>query len=203
MRFTKSLTMMAAALLITVSCYAKDKMQPLAIGAAAPATDAPVAPLEGDSTTLADIAGEGGLLVIFSCNTCPWVIKWQDRYNEIAAAAKAQGVGVVYLNSNEGQRAKDDSVAAMKAHAEKFGYDFTYAVDKDHVIADAFGATKTPDVFLFDKDLKLVYRGAIDDSANDKGAVKAAYLADALAALKAGTAVPVATTASLGCSIKR
>ena len=81
------------------------------------------------------------------------------------------------VNSNEAKREGDDSLEEMKKHAKEQGYfDFAYVVDENHVLADAFGATKTPDVFLFGADMKLVYKGAIDDNSKDKNAVEEPYL---------------------------
>lgn len=176
---------------------------PLEIGTAAPKTETIVTTVEGKEVALKDLAGEKGLLVIFSCNTCPFVIKWQDRYNGIAAMAKENGIGIVYLNSNEGQRAGVDSLAAMQKHATDNKYAFPYAVDANHVIADAFGATRTPDVFLFDKEMKLVYRGAIDNKADDATKVTEPYLSNAITSMVKGEKVAIATTASVGCGIKR
>lgn len=196
------LPLLAALLALTTAAYAAP-IAPIEIGAAAPKTDVKVTAIDGSTKTLAELAGEGGLLVIFSCNTCPWVIKWQDRYNELAQMAAENKIGIVILNPNEKAREQGDGMDDMKAHAEKYGYAFTYALDKDHEIADAFGATRTPDVFLFNSEMKLVYRGAIDDNANDKDAVKEPYLKNAIAAVSTGKEVATPTTKSVGCGIKR
>lgn len=176
----------------------------LQIGDKAPKTDLKLKNIDGKMTTLADLNKENGLCVIYSCNTCPWVVAWEDRYNQLYKECDELGVGFVLVNSNEAKREGDDSMAAMQAHAEEQGYlDFPYLVDKNHQLADAFGATKTPDVFLFDADMKLVYKGAIDDNSKDKNAVEEAYLANAIKALSKGKKIDPAETKALGCSIKR
>ena len=176
----------------------------LEIGAKAPKTDLQLTNIDGKLVTLAELSKENGLCVIYSCNTCPWVIAWEDRYNEIYEQCNKDGIGFVLVNSNEAKRNGDDSMDEMKKHADEKGYaDFAYVIDKDHVLADAFGATKTPDVFLFNGDMELVYKGAIDDNSKDKSSVSEPYLINAVQALAKGNKIDPATTKALGCSIKR
>ena len=176
---------------------------PLAIGAEAPLTDVELVGIDGETYTLGTHAGESGLLVMFTCNTCPYVHAWEDRYNAIAAQAEALGVGFIALNPNEKLRGDSESMAAMRARAEEMGYAFPYVVDADHRLADAFGATRTPEMFLFDDAMRLVYHGAIDDNAQDASAVQANYMMDALHALADGHTIDPAETRSVGCTIKR
>jgi len=175
----------------------------LAIGSKAPKTDLAVKDVSGKMVTLAQAAGDNGLLVIFSCNTCPWVKAWEGRYDGLAKAAKKQGIGMIALNPNEAYRSRGDSFDDMKAQAAEHKYAFPYALDKDHVLADAFGATRTPDVFLFDKNLTLVYQGAIDDNARHPESVEKHFLIDAMRAMIAGKDIQPETTKSIGCTIKR
>lgn len=176
----------------------------LEIGAKAPKTDLSLTNIDGKSVTLNELKKENGLCVIYSCNTCPWVIAWEDRYNEIYKQCEADGIGFVLVNSNEAKRSGDDSLDEMKKHAGEKGYEsFAYVVDKNHELADAFGATKTPDVFLFNGDMELVYKGAIDDNSKDKSSVSEPYLINAVKALSKGEQIDPATTKALGCSIKR
>ncbi len=174
----------------------------LELGSEIPLADIKMLDISGQELSLNDIKGENGLLVIFSCNTCPWVIRWQDRYVEIANEYKDKGVGIVAINSNEAYRANDDSFEAMKEHALNNGYNFYYTVDKESKLALEFGATRTPHVFLFNGEEKLVFRGAIDDDAKNADNVEDHYLKDALNAMLAGNEIKLASTKALGCSIK-
>lgn len=176
---------------------------PLRIGDKAPETDRVVVDTSERNTTLSSVADNNGLLVIFSCNTCPWVAKWEDRYNEIASLAAQNDVGMIALNPNERARDRGESMADMKRRAQKQGYNFIYALDKDHKIADAFGATRTPEVFLFDGNLQLVYHGAIDDNADDYNDVNSRYLEEAILDIVSGDEIQNPKTQIQGCSIKR
>lgn len=146
---------------------------------------------------------KNGLALIFSCNTCPFVLKWEGRYNGLKELADKNGVGMVLLNSNYGNRDGVDSYEAMKKHAKKQGYTVPYLVDENSLLANAYGAQTTPHVFLFDKDFNLVYKGAIDDNYDDASAVKKAYLKTAIENLSAGKKIAETETKPIGCSIKR
>lgn len=175
----------------------------LPIGAQMPKTDVKLKDISGKEVTLKNAMKENGLLVMFSCNTCPYVIKNQSRTNEICKYALGKNVGVVVLNSNEGQRDGSDSYAEMKDYAKEQGYNWTYAVDKNHEIADAFGATRTPECYLFDKSGKLVYHGAIDDNPADVSKVSRGHLKVAIDEATTGKDVSVKESRSVGCGIKR
>lgn len=175
----------------------------LQIGDTAPMQDHKVTDTSGRSLSFSEVAGAKGLLVMFTCNTCPWVSKWEDRFNGMASLAQANEIGMIALNPNERIRNKGESMEDMKRRAQKQNYTFSYALDKDHELADAFGATRTPEIFLFDKDMKLVYHGAIDDNANDAAGVEQSYVRDAISQLSAGNSVRTPETRSLGCTIKR
>jgi peroxiredoxin len=180
------------------------EMDQLNVGDKAPKAEMKMMGIDGKSVSLKDLKKENGICVIFSCNTCPWVVAWEDRYNELYKEFANQGVGFVLVNSNEAKRAGDDSMAKMKEHAKEIGYfNFAYVVDEKSVLADAFGATKTPDVFLFNGNMELVYQGAIDDNSKDKNAVEEPYLKKAVEAMVAGKPVDPSETKALGCSIKR
>ena len=182
----------------------------LAIGAKAPFADAAMSNVDGSMMTLESAAGPNGLLVVFSCNTCPFVVGngtksdgWEGRYNSTNQMAERMGIGMVLVNSNEAKRDNHDSMEAMQERAKAEGYEMPYLLDKAHRIADAFGALKTPHVYLFDKDMMLVYRGSLDDNVSDASAVQDNYIMDAMTSLKRGKACDVAETKAIGCSIKR
>lgn len=202
----KSLSMAAFALLATT---AHDPLPDLALGTTLPAADQKMKEVSGKEASLKELAGRNGLLVIFTCNTCPFVVGsegsagWEGRYPELAAYGQRMGVGVALVNSNEAKRADGDAFADMQARYKEKSYGGNYLLDAGHVVADAFGARTTPHVFLFDKDLKLAYKGAIDDNVGDPAAVKERWLHNAIANMASGAAIDPATTRNTGCSIKR
>jgi thioredoxin-related protein len=175
----------------------------LAIGAKLPKSDLKMSDVGGKSYSLGDLKTAKGLLVIFSCNTCPYVKLSEARIKEYTDFCKANGIGAVIINSNEAQRDGDDSFAEMRKYAADQQLAIPYLTDAKSELADAFGASRTPQCFLFDKNASLFYKGAIDDNVKDAKAVKQSYLKDALNALIKGTAVTPAETKSIGCTIKR
>lgn len=209
----KYLSILAAIVLTTLGIYAfsTNKNEILEIGATAPKADVAMPAVSGSEYSLKDLKNENGLLVVFSCNTCPFVVGnpgknsegWHGRYNEAHQQAKDAGVGMVLLNSNEAFRDDEDSMIKMQNLAKEYGYTMPYVVDENHLVADAFGALTTPHIYLFDKEMKLVYKGAIDDNVNDSSAVEEHYLRDALQNLEAGKKINPNSTRQLGCSIKR
>jgi peroxiredoxin len=176
---------------------------PLKIGDEMPSQDIKMKDVSGKEISLKEAAGENGLLVMFSCNTCPYVVKNQQRTIAICDYAKKMNMGVVVLNSNEGKRDSDDSFDAMKKYYEQQKYNWYYAIDKDNTIADAFGANRTPECFLFDKEAKLVYHGAIDDNPSDADNVTRQHLRKAISQLVHGVDIEVKESKSVGCTIKR
>lgn len=186
-----------------------DPLPDLTIGTALPAAEVKMKDVSGKEYSLKDLAGSKGLLVIFSCNTCPFVVGtedsegWEGRYPELAAYAARHGVGVAFVNSNEAKRDAGDSFADMQQRYKDKKYNGHYLLDAGHVVADAFGARTTPHVFLFNNGLKLAYKGAIDDNVASAAGVKEQWLNKAIDALASGGAIEPATTRNMGCSIKR
>jgi thioredoxin-related protein len=174
----------------------------LPIGAEMPKADVKMKDISGKEVSLKEAKKKNGLLVMFSCNTCPYVIKNQQRTKAIGEYALKNDVGVILINSNEGQRSSDDSFEAMKEYAKGQGYNWYYVVDEKNSLADAFGANRTPENFLFDKNGKLVYHGAIDDNP-EEGSVTRKHLKEALEEMLNGKDVSVKTSRSVGCTIKR
>jgi hypothetical protein len=128
---------------------------------------------------------------------------WQGRYNEIYSICKKNRIGMVLVNSNEAKRDKGDSFTEMQIHSSKNNYDAPYVIDKDNLLADAFGASTTPHVFLLDNQFQLIYKGAIDDNVNSKSEVKENWLKDALTATGKKESISLPETRNSGCSIKR
>jgi hypothetical protein len=189
--------------LLIVSTGLSQQMEELPIGSDAPMTDLSMQTVSGEEITLKQAADENGLVVIFSCNTCPWVERWEDRYPMVFDITEKNKIGMIALNPNEDYRERGDGMQDMVLRAKKMKYEFPYALDKDHKIADAFGATRTPHIYLFDADMKLVYVGAIDDNARDANAVESFFLKDAIEQMVAGEKITQSKTKSLGCTIKR
>jgi peroxiredoxin len=187
---------------IAITSYAQNQT-PISLDAPAPKAELKMKDISGKQITLKDVAGKNGLLVMFSCNTCPYVIKNQERTKAICEYAMKNGFGVVIINSNEDLRDGDDSYESMKTYAKSQGYKWSYVVDKNSEVANAFGATRTPEIFLFNNVNKLVYHGAIDDNPSDAANVKREHLKEALNDLKAGKEISVKESKSVGCSIKR
>jgi thioredoxin-related protein len=177
---------------------------PIEIGTVMPKSDVKLYDVvSGTEISLNDKKGKNGMLVMFSCNTCPFVIANEARIKSAQAEAVQLNIGMVIINSNEAYRDGDDSKDAMKSYAAAQKYTVPYLADNNDELANAYGATRTPETFLFDKDGKLVYRGAIDDSPRDESAVKTKYLSEAMTALAAGKEIVTKTTVSAGCGIKR
>ncbi len=199
----KTTILALATLLATMaSVYAQsaDKLKP---GDDMPAPGVSMRNTDGSTTTLKGAGKENGLLVMFSCNTCPFVVRNEPITKKAMEYATAHHVGMVIINSNEAQRGDADSYAAMQKFAKEQGYTVPYVVDEHSKLADLFGANHTPEIFLFNNKGKLVYKGAMNDNPSDPGGYKRMYIEDAINAMIAGKEVDPKTTKSVGCSIKR
>ncbi len=187
---------------LTGVAVAQKAPAPLALGSKAPKANVAMKNVDGTTITLAKAAGKKGTLVVFTCNHCPFAKAWEERITEIGNAATTAGVGVVAINSNDPAAYPDDDYPSMQERAKKLGLEFPYVVDATSEIAKAFGASKTPEAFLFDAKGKLVYHGTIDDNSRDASAVKQPWLRQAVDAVAAGQRVATAETKALGCGIK-
>ncbi|RTL60350.1 MAG: thioredoxin family protein [Sphingobacteriales bacterium] len=194
----------AAILVVSTTLLSfKIVITPLKIGSLLPDPQHKMKDVSGKEVSFNEAMKPNGLLVMFSCNTCPFVIKHQQKTKEVAAYALKNNIGVILLNANEGQRDDNDSFDEMKNYAKDQGYNWYYAVDKDSKMADAFGASMTPESFLFNKDGKLVYHGAINDRPRDPNNGQKEYLKNAMNEMLNGKEVSVTTYPQLGCGIKR
>lgn len=176
---------------------------PLELGSIIPMSKELMINVSDEKMSLDNNFNENGLLVVFSCNTCPFVVMWEDRYRQLEEMCQINNVGMVYINSNEAKRNGDDSKEAMKNYAKSMGYTFPYLIDQNSAVANAFGAKTTPHIYLFDENKKLVYKGAIDDNFRDISQVKETYLLDAIEQMVSGVDIKIKETNSKGCSIKR
>lgn len=196
--------LMISLLMLPLALLAQKDLPMLPLGSEAPLAERQMKNIDGLDYNLHELKGEKGLLLIFSCNTCPFVLGWEDQYPILAEAGQEMGLGMALVNSNAKNRAKVDSYEAMQAHAKKADYRFPYLVDREHQLADAMGARTTPHVYLFDANLNLVYRGSINDKYERKDkTAQQHYLLDAMRQLKAGSPVSPDDTREIGCSIKR
>ena len=159
--------------------------------------------IDGDFMSLNDNIKNNGILVVFTSNKCPFVVMWEDRYKLIEDECLKSDIGMVYINSNEARRDGDDSIDKMKEHARKMGYKYPYLIDRNSKIANSFGAKTTPHIFLFNRDQKLIYKGAIDDNYKSIKNVKEKYLINAITQLNNNEEIKINTTKAIGCSIKR
>ncbi len=159
--------------------------------------------VDGSTVSLADLFHDHrAVVVIFSCNHCPYVRAWEDRMVAIQRDYTGQHVTLVAINPNDTTRYPDDDMEHMKVRAAEKGFNFPYLRDDSQEVARAYGGTHTPHVFLLDAGGVLRYRGAIDDNYDDPDAVQATYLRDALDAVLAGEAPATPTTPAVGCTIK-
>jgi len=158
--------------------------------------------VDGKSHSFAEYSGKNAVVVIFSCNHCPYVRAWEDRMVQIQADYGVKGVQLVAVNANDASKYPDDSFEKMKERAREKHFNFPYLRDESQEVARAYGGERTPEVFLFDKAGGLQYHGVIDDNYDDPAAVKVKFLRDALDAVLAGRTPVTAETKPVGCTIK-
>jgi len=174
----------------------------LALGTEAPDFSLPDT-VSGETISLADVAGHDGVLVMFICNHCPYVRHVRSELARLGEDYADSGIGMVAISSNDISAYPTDSPEAMKAEAEQHGYRFPYLYDEEQTAAAAYSAMCTPDFFLFDSDLRLVYRGRLDASRPNSGIpVTGEDLRAAMDALIAGEPISDEQFPSMGCSIK-
>lgn len=174
--------------------------EPLKIGEPAPDFNLPGT--DGKNYCLNSFNDKTGLIVIFSCNHCPYVMAYEDRIICVQADYKEKGIQVVAINSNDSSAYPEDSFENMKLRAQKKLFNFPYLRDETQELAKSFGATHTPEIFLFDKERKLAFHGKIDDNWNDEKNIRNKYLRNALDEMLAGEAISMPETFTIGCTIK-
>ena len=158
--------------------------------------------VDGQTYSLAEIsADKKATVVVFTCNHCPYVLAWMDRLLATAKDYTGQGVAFVGINANDPNKYPVDSFEGMQKFAQEYALPYPYLHDQTQEVATAYGAERTPEVFLFDAGLALRYHGAPDDN-YDETQASVPYLRDALDAVLAGQAPPVTETPPVGCTIK-
>ncbi len=167
-----------------------------------PLADRPMPSTDGQQITLAQLRGARGLVIVFWSNHCPWVDRYEARLKELAARYEAQGIAFVLVNANDPEAFPQESLEASRQQAQRKGYPMPYLKDEGASLARALGASRTPEVFVFDARNRLVYRGAIDDSPGEAANAQQVYLKAALEALLQGKAPETTETGAFGCLIR-
>ncbi len=157
---------------------------------------------DGKNHSLSELKDKKAVIVIFSCNHCPYVQAYENRMIDIQKVYAEKGAQVVAINSNETKNHPDDSFENMQARANLKKFNFLYLRDDSQEVARAFGATHTPHIFLFDQAGDLRYTGKIDDNWQEPAKVTKRFLRDALDAVLAGKPVAEPETFAIGCTIK-
>lgn len=161
--------------------------------------------IDDKMVSMADFASAKGFIVVFTCNHCPFAVKYEDRIIALDKKYAKLGYPVIAINPNDPVLAPTDDFESMKVRAKKKKFTFPYLLDATQEIASAYGAIKTPHVFVLQKsdaDLIVKYIGAIDDNTEDAKLAKEKYVETAVDALLAGKPVPVTFTKAIGCGIK-
>lgn len=166
------------------------------------ATDFSLKNVDETMVSMANYPDAKGYIVIFSCNSCPYVVMYEDRMIELHNKFTPQGYPVIAINPNDPDIKPEDSFANMQARAREKNFPFPYVFDEKQEIFPQYGATKTPHVFLLNKERVVEYIGAIDNNAQDASAVTENYVENAIAALEAGDKPDPTTTKAIGCTIK-
>jgi peroxiredoxin len=158
--------------------------------------------VDGQPHALSDYEDKDVVVVVFTCNHCPYAQAWEGRLIQAQVDYADQGVQFLAISSNDAEKYPADSFDAMKERARQQGYSYPYLYDESQEVAEAYGAERTPELFVFDQDRTLRYHGTIDDNYEDPGAVEHRYLRDALDAVLAGRRPTVTETPPVGCTIK-
>ena len=169
------------------------------------ATDFSLPNIDGEMVSLADFEDAKGFIVIFTCNTCPYSVAYEDRIIALDKVYKSKGYPVIAINPNDPAAIDGDELADMKVRATEKGFTFPYLQDVGQQVYPQYGATKTPHVFVLQKEGEnniVRYIGAIDDSSRNPKKVKKRYVEQAVDALLAGKSPSTTTIKAIGCSIK-
>jgi len=169
------------------------------------ATDFTLKNVDGNMVSMADYKEAKGFIVIFTCNTCPYSVAYEDRINALDKKYKSKGYPVIAINPNDPAASPADSFSDMQVRARDKGFTFPYLLDDGQKIYPQYGATRTPHVFVLkkeNKDYKVAYIGAIDNNSHNPSKVTKKYAEDAVDALLAGKNPEKTTSRAIGCTIK-
>ncbi len=168
-----------------------------------PAIDFSLPGVDGKTWTLSECAGENGLLIMFICNHCPYVKAILDRIVRDVTELKAMGLNTVAIMSNDPTEYEEDSFENMKSKSDEFNFPFPYLLDETQAVAKAYGAVCTPDFFGYNSELKLQYRGRLDESRKEAAGVEVRRdLFEAMKRVAQTGRGPEDQIPSMGCSIK-
>lgn len=166
------------------------------------ASDFSLKNVDGKMVSLADYPDANGYVIVFTCNHCPYSVMYEDRLIALDKKIKPMGYHLIAINPNDPAIYEDDTFEKMIVRAKEKGFTFPYVYDDGQKIFPQYGATKTPHIYLLDGDRKVIYIGAMDDSARDESAVEETYLKNAIMAHSKGEKIEPATTKAIGCSIR-
>lgn len=166
------------------------------------ASDFKLMNVDGEKVSLADYKEANGFIITFTCNHCPYAVMYEDRLISLHREFAPKGYPVIAINPNDPEVKPEDSFENMKARAKEKEFPFPYLMDEGQKVYPMYGATKTPHVYVLDKDLVVQYIGAIDDNPQADYDVEYRYVALAIEALERGEKPDPATTKAIGCGIK-
>lgn len=170
------------------------------------ATDFKLLNIDDTTVSMSDFTDAKGFIVVFTCNSCPYSVAYEDRIIALDKKYKELGFPVIAINPNNPEKSPKDDVAGMKVRAKEKGFTFPYLFDEGQRIYPLYGATRTPHVYILQKEsdyYKVEYIGAIDDNAQNASAVKEKFVENAVDALLAGKEIETKTTKAIGCTIKK
>ncbi len=196
------LFVLAGVLLTSTSMMLTEKDTASGYAVGDTATDFSLKGVDGKMHSLADQKDAKGYIVIFTCNHCPYAKLYEDRIIALQKEFGPKGYPVIAINPNDPTVVPEDSYDNMKKRAKEKGFNFLYLFDEGQKVYPQYGATRTPHVYLLDKNRVVQYIGAIDDNARNESEVKERYLANAINALEAGEKIKPSYTKAIGCSIK-
>lgn len=198
--FGYSIAILAAVALWVAATNVKD-LPGLKVGDKAP--EISLKNVDGKTVSFQDYKEAKGFIVTFTCNTCPVAQVYEERIIELHKKFAAKGYPVIAVMPNDPDVQPGDSFDNMKKRAKDHQYPFAYLFDAGQKVTNQYGATRTPEIYLLDKNLTVRYTGAIDDNSNDAAAVKTKYVENAIAALEKGEEPNPSFTKAIGCGVKR